>query len=43
MLERNPMKALRVVVVEEDDALIAMLLVDMFAGMGHDGRSRGVV
>jgi two-component system, response regulator PdtaR len=29
------MKALRVLVVE-DDALIAMLLADMCAGMGHD-------
>ena len=29
------MKALRVLVVE-DDAMIAMLLADMFAGMGHD-------
>ena len=29
------MKVLRILVVE-DDALIAMLLADMFAGMGHD-------
>ena len=29
------MKALRVLVVD-DDAMIAMLLADMFAGMGHD-------
>jgi len=29
------MKALRVVVIE-DDALIAMLLTEMLAGMGHD-------
>jgi DNA-binding NtrC family response regulator len=29
------MKALRVLVVE-DDAIIAMLLADIFAGMGHD-------
>jgi DNA-binding response OmpR family regulator len=29
------MKALRILVVE-DDAVIAMLLADMFAGMGHD-------
>jgi two-component system, response regulator PdtaR len=29
------MKALRVLVVE-DDAMIAMLLADVFAGMGHD-------
>jgi two-component system, response regulator PdtaR len=33
--ERNPMKALRVLVVD-DDAMIALLLADMFAGMGHD-------
>jgi CheY-like chemotaxis protein len=31
----KPMKALRVLVVD-DDALIAMLLADMCAGMGHD-------
>jgi CheY-like chemotaxis protein len=29
------MKALRILVVE-DDAMIAMLLADMFAAMGHD-------
>ena len=29
------MKVLRILVVE-DDALIATLLADMFAGMGHD-------
>ena len=29
------MKALRILVVE-DDAMIAMLLADVFAGMGHD-------
>jgi two-component system, response regulator PdtaR len=29
------MKALRVLVVD-DDAIIAMLLADIFAGMGHD-------
>ena len=29
------MKALRILVVE-DDAIIAMLLADIFAGMGHD-------
>jgi DNA-binding NtrC family response regulator len=31
----NPMKPLRILVVE-DDAMIAMLLADMFAAMGHD-------
>jgi FixJ family two-component response regulator len=35
MPEGNPMKALRVVVVD-DDAMIAMLLADMIAGMGYD-------
>ena len=31
----NPMKPLRILIVE-DDAMIAMLLADMFAAMGHD-------
>jgi DNA-binding NtrC family response regulator len=31
----NPMKPLRILVVE-DDAMIAMLLADMFAAMGHN-------
>jgi two-component system, response regulator PdtaR len=35
MNESGPMKALRVLVVD-DDAMIALLLADMFAGMGHD-------
>jgi CheY-like chemotaxis protein len=35
MNESGPMKALRVLVVD-DDAMIAMLLADMLAGMGHD-------
>jgi CheY-like chemotaxis protein len=34
-LEGTPMKALRVLLIE-DDAVIAMLLADMFAAMGHD-------